>query len=286
VNCLYPRWSKRNRIIFAILIVFSITVLTLYFRESSNGILHRVQRYTVNMVVPLQSGVSRAISPFRSAFRFVAGIGSMNSENRALKKENKKLKADVVTLRMAEKENKRLKKLLGFKDKTDLVLMPAHVIGKSSTAWQDVVVLDKGREDGIKKNMPVVVDSGLVGQVIDASPSACRVQLITDQKSGVGAQIVSTGETGVVQGQIGGELKLSFISKGSEVKRGDQIVTSGLGGIFPKGIYIGVVKKVIQRPYGLFKEIEIESAVGFHRLEEALIITNPVPKNPYGTEDK
>ncbi len=282
---MYPRWSRRNRIIFGLLVILSVAILTLYFREGSNGFLHRVQRYTVNIVVPLQAGISRAVSPIKSAFRFVAEIGSLRAKNQGLEKENKKLKTEIVSLRLMKKENERLRKLVGFKEKTDFTTIPAHVIGKSSTDWQAAIVLDKGSDDGVEKNMPVVVDSGLVGQVIDSSPKACRVQLITDQKSGVGVQMLSTGETGVLQGQINGELKINFISKDSKAKKGDEVVTSGLGGVFPKGLYVGKVKKIARRPYSLFKEIDVESSVEFVKLEEVLIITSPLPKNPYETEE-
>jgi rod shape-determining protein MreC len=268
-----------------LLVILSVAILTLYFREGSNGFLHRVQRYTVNIVVPLQAGISRAVSPIKSAFRFVAEIGSLRAKNQGLEKENKKLKTEIVSLRLMKKENERLRKLVGFKEKTDFTTIPAHVIGKSSTDWQAAIVLDKGSDDGVEKNMPVVVDSGLVGQVIDSSPKACRVQLITDQKSGVGVQMLSTGETGVLQGQINGELKINFISKDSKAKKGDEVVTSGLGGVFPKGLYVGKVKKIARRPYSLFKEIDVESSVEFVKLEEVLIITSPLPKNPYETEE-
>ncbi len=286
VSFLYPHWSKRNRIVFALLLILSVMILTLYFREGSNGILHRAQRYTVNIVVPLQSGVSRAVSPFKSAFQFVMNIGNLSDRNQMLEEENKNLKAKAVTLQRIRKENERLRKLLGFKEKTDFTTIPAHVIGKSSTDWQAVIVLDQGRDDGVKKNMPIVIHGGLVGQVIDSSPKACRVQLITDQKSGVGVQIVGTSETGILQGQLSGELKVDFVSKDAKLEKGDKVVTSGLGGIFPKGIYVGKVKRVVKRPYSLFKDIKVESPVEFAKLEEVLIITNPLPKNSYGTEGR
>lgn len=282
---MYSEWSKRSRILLGVLLVLSVMILTVYFREGSNGILHRAQRYTVNIVVPLQSGVARAVAPVRSTFRFITSIGSLSTKSKKLEKENRKLKAEIVTLEQAKKENKRLRKLVGFKERSDFTTVPAHVIGKSSTEWQAVIVLDKGKNDGIKKNMSVVVDGGLIGQVIDSSPNACRIQLITDQKSGVGVQVVGTGETGVLQGQISRELRLSYISKDSKLKKGDKVVTSGLGGVFPKGIYIGTVRKVAKRPYSLFKEIKVKSLVDFTKLEEVLIITDPLPRNPSGSED-
>ncbi len=277
---LYPQLSKRSRIVFGLLLVLSVTTLTFYYGESSNGILHRAQRYTVNMVVPLQSGFSRIVTPLRSAVQFVSSIGGLSSKNRRLTRENQRLKAEIAQLEQMKKENKRLRKLVGFKQETDFVTVPAHIIGKSSTDWQAVIILDKGRDDGVMKNMPVVVDGGLVGQVIDSSPKACRVQLITDQKSGVGVQIVETGDTGVLQGQIDGELRLSFISKEVKLTEGDRIVTSGLGGVFPKGIYVGTVQKVGKRAYSLFKEIKVKSAVEFSKLEDVLIITKPLPHDP------
>jgi len=286
VNLLYPQSTRRNWAIFSLLVVLSVMIITLYFREGSNGILHGVQRYTVNIVVPLQSGVSKAVSPFKSAFRFVTSIGSMRTKNQRLEKENSRLRKEIASLHLTDSENKRLRELVGLKRKLDLSTAPAQVIGKSSTDWQAVIVLDKGRNEGVKKNMPVIVDSGLVGQVIDSSPKACRVQLITDQKSGVGVQIISTSETGVLQGQIDEKLKISFIDKNSKVKKGDEVVTSGLGGIFPKGLYVGKVRRISSRPYSLFKEIEVESFVEFAKLEEVLIITNPFPRNPYETKER
>ena len=104
---MYSEWSKRSRILLGVLLVLSVMILTVYFREGSNGILHRAQRYTVNIVVPLQSGVARAVAPVRSTFRFITSIGSLSTKSKKLEKENRKLKAEIVTLEQAKKENKQ-----------------------------------------------------------------------------------------------------------------------------------------------------------------------------------
>ena len=134
--------------------------------------------------------------------------------------------------------------------------------------------------------MPVVVAEGLVGQVTQVSGHAAEVQLITDQKSGVAAQLIGSGETGIVEGEVDRKLKLNFVSKDSKVRKGDLVITSGLGGVFPKGLFIATVSKTTQRPYSLYKDISLYSPVHFNGLEEVLVIVNPPPKSPFAVKER
>ncbi|MDI6689252.1 MAG: rod shape-determining protein MreC [Actinomycetota bacterium] len=280
---MYLRW-RRDRIILAALIMMSIVILTLHFKESEEGLVHRVQRITVGLMAPLQAGVSRMVDPFRHGIHFLAEIRDLKRENERLKREVAELKRDLISLKVVAKENQRLRRLIGFKEKTTFEVLPARIIGKSPTGWQAIIILDKGSADGVRKYMPVVVDEGLVGQVVGVSSHAAQIQLITDPKSGVSCQILSTGERGILQGETGGELKLNFIPKDSKVRKADAVITSGLGGVFPPGIFVGTVSEIKVNPYGLYKEVKVKSSVDFSKLEEVLIITNPPPKTSFPTE--
>lgn len=278
---LHPPLTRWNKIILGTLIILSIVILTLHFREKPTGLLHQAQRFSLNLMAPLQAGVSKIIKPLRQGGELVLELGYLRRDNERLKKERDELRQQLVLLRELKKENLRLRKMVGFQEKTPFNTLPAHVIGKSPTDWQATIVLDKGLSDGVTKNMPVVTSEGLVGQVIEVSTQAAQVQLIIDQKSGVGARIQETEEFGIVEGQINGELKLNYVPKSARVKKGDRAATSGLGGIFPKGILIGTVIGVRDRLYELHKDVRVRPAVDFSRLEEVLVITNPPPKPPF-----
>lgn len=269
-----------------ILIILSIAILTVHFREGDQGILHRFQRVSLNLFAPIQAGVTKIIRPFYHTSRSIGELLTLRSENRQLKTEVARLQREIVNLTELERENEKLRKLIGFAEKTPFRTVPAQVIGKSTSDWQANIILDKGWSDGVRKNMPVVVAEGLVGQIVVVAAHASQVQLLIDQKSGAGAQIQETGETGVTQGELGGGLKLLYIDKNSKVEKGDKITTSGLGGVFPKGIFIGVIISVKDSEYVLHKDIKVKPAVDFARLEEVLIITNPPPKPPFPIEEE
>lgn len=274
----------RGRIVLVILLIISILLLTLYVREGEEGILHDTQRIAIEIFAPIQKGVFVITSPFKKAYLYIANFGTVYGQNKELKKEVKELRQAILSLKTFEEENKRLRELLAFKKKNEFETISAQVIGKSATNWRYTIIIDRGSKDGIKKNMPVIVADGLVGQVTEVSGYASQVKLIIDPKSGVGAQLLESRETGIVEGEVGGNLSLSFITREANINKGDAVVTSGLGGLYPKGIYIGLVEEVDQKSYSLYKEIIVSSPIDFSKLEEVMIIINPPPELPFETD--
>lgn len=281
-----PDGGKRNRIILVVLILLSVFMLTIYYRYGSQSILFQARRVTLSVVSPIQKGVAYLIEPFQAGWKNISEFGSLRRKNARLKEKVQDLRKQVLELEEEKIENERLRNLLGFKKKYKSRTVLAQVIGRSITPWETNIIIDKGSDDGVKENSPVVVSEGLVGQVVELTSHASQVQLIIDQKSGVAAQILKTGDSGIVQGKMGRELELDFIAKEAKVKKGYKVITSGLGGVYPKGIYIGKVSSIRQEPYSLYKEVKLESRVDFDTLEEVLIITNPLPKTPYRSTER
>ena len=275
---MYARWSRRNRVLLIILVVVSVVFLSVYFRETRQGVLHRGQEVGLAVVSPVQSLASAVISPFQNAWRFVSRIGYLSGHNVDLQKENARLRQQLVDRNEMQAESDRLRALVGFKSRSAYKTVAATVIGRPPSNWEQTVIINVGSNQGIKPDMPVVVADGLAGQIARVSPWSSEVQLIVDQRSGVGGLIQTTRESGVVEGDINGDLHLNYISMQSKAKVGDVVITSGYGGVFPKGLFVGTVSDIRQPAYSLFKQINVRSEVDFSRVEDVLVNTNPPRK--------
>jgi rod shape-determining protein MreC len=171
-------------------------------------------------------------------------------------------------------ENKRLRSLAGFRDNFKLGTTAALVIGRSPTSWQSVATINLGSQDGIRARTAVVTDKGLVGQVVTLTKGTAIVQMVDDRRSGVAVELARTGATGIVEGRLNGTLQLRFIAGDADIKQGDLVVTSGTGGVYPRGIKVGVVKEISDTAYSLEREILLRPAVVYRKLSEVLVVTD------------
>lgn len=277
-----PVDSRRGYPVIAALVISSIILVTVYYKEGQDGPLHRIQSWSIGFLLPAQRAVSRIADPISGAYRFLSEIGRFRIENDALKKENSELRAKLRALSGLEKENERLRSLLGYERRSNIKGLTAKVIGWQFTNWQSSIVVDLGKRDGIEKGMPVVSGEGLVGQVVQTSARASRVLLITDQKSGVSVQLSGSGDVGVLQGQSDGSLIATYISKDTTITAGETVTTSGLGGVFPRGLYVGKTADSGRVGYNMYKTVKVVSPVDFRRLEEVLIVTSLPDKASFG----
>lgn len=196
-----------------------------------------------------------------------------------LRQENKKLKRRIDALRMENsryRENlathRRLQELLHFEESLRRPTLAAQVIGLDPTGWFKSVIIDKGKNDGLQVDMPVVNASGVVGKIVSISGDYAKVLLIIDQNSAVDALAQRSRDRGMARGLAHQLCALEYVLKSSDVRVGDSVVTSGLGGIFPKGLPVGRILRVKNLPGNLFKEIELRPTVDFSKLEEVLVI--------------
>ena len=175
-------------------------------------------------------------------------------------------------------ENARLRELLAYKQSAQQFdLLAARVIGRDAALWTSTIVVDRGSKDGVRENMPVVTGKGLVGRVTEVAPISSKVQLILDVRSSVGTLVQRTESrvTGIVTGTMDNPYmpQMVNIPRNADVKDGDVVITSGFGGIYPKGIPIGQIVSQHSDDTGLLKVALLETAVDFQRLEDVAIIT-------------
>ncbi len=267
------RTSWGNQITLGLLVLISISVLVLHFREGPNGVLHRAQRFSVNLLAPLQSGSFSVTRGFSDTWASLTEFSRLKEDNRALKKEVSELRRDTVTLKELDLENKRLRSEMGAPVRQQYATVFATVIGKSVNTWQATVILDKGSQDGVKQRMPVATADGLVGQVMSTTANSCLVQLIMDQKSAVGVRLQNSRATGIIEGEGQEQLQLNYLPKGVKTTAKEVVMTSGLGGVYPAGLVVGTIASTARNNDGLFQDVRVSPTVDFWTLEEVYIIT-------------
>lgn len=265
-----PRWRFQLITIF-ILALIALFTFTFYHREGESGIVHEIQGYIGQGVDYLSRPFVAAFDGVKSGFNFFKNLRSLKRENRELKKKIDYLRIKLNQLSEIEAENKRLRKLLDFQERSDLNLIPARVSGFSPREEESVMLIDKGSDDGLKKGQAVISPDGLVGKIIRVQPRFSLVQLIIDSKSQVGVRLVRSRELGVLTSTEDG-LRIKLLSIQADVRVGDEVVTSGLGGVYPRELYVGKVSKVKEDPNSVEKKVWVESSVPFEKLEEVFVV--------------
>jgi len=241
-------------------------------------VLQPLEDLAASLLAPVQRGLSQGLFNVSRISQGFQDATELQKRNAALQKQVDELIVENVQLRERAAENAALRDMLGFRQvKPALAPLGAEVIGRDPSNLLSYLILDHGAADGVARGMPVITVRGLVGQITEVSPRTAKVLLITDVSSSVSALVQESRATGVVQGQLGGRLIMRYIPQTQKVEVGNVILTSGLGGKFPKGIVIGQVTAVHQRDVELFQEAEIRPSVDFHALEMVLVVQSFVP---------
>jgi len=251
-------YSHKQHVLFSFLVVISLTMMSM--DEVSKTSFSR--------------GVTVSIFRFgQSTFSWAIYMADLWRENRELREENLRLSMELSRLREAKLENIRLRSLLGFKSRGEFTYIPARVIARDGDRTPTGIVIDIGLNRRLKRGMAVVTSGGLVGRVFDVFPESSLVQLLLDRGCRVSA-IVQNEERpfGIIRWDGGNKLILDNVPVLSRVNLGDVVVSSGMGGVFPKGIRIGVVSSLGREKRGLFREVEVTPGVNFSSLEEVFVL--------------
>lgn len=263
-----------------LMIILSLIVTTLWFREEpGEGPLHTVRVGVQTVTTPVEAAGTWLTSPVRNFFLWAGDLGVSRSQLQALSEQNDELRARVIELEELRLLDERLTGLMSAVPTAtpDSQVLPATVTGLPSSSYEKIIVLNRGTRDGVDIGMPVVTQQGLMGVTIEVGPNFSKVRLITDQSSGVAALVQRGRHLGTVQGSLDGELGLNFIPIDAEIEIGDVILTSGLGGVFPKGLVIGEVIRADGDHNTLYQSITIRSTVDLNNFEEVLILLDAPP---------
>jgi len=264
-----------------VLTVFSLALVTVYFRESDNGALHGVQSAGASVLRPFEVGAERIARPFRDAAGWFGGLIDAKSENAKLKEQIEALRQQIILTQSAQRENAQLKQLLGYLEgpqfPKDYRAVAARVIARAPSQFEQQIVVSAGKNDGILKHDAVVTADGLVGEVTKVASNVAQVTLLTDETSAVSALDITTNAAGIAQHGSSSSLTLDRVTKDQVVNRGDVIVTSGfrsgdLTSLYPRGLPIGAVTSVGQTDTDLYKQIQIDSFVDFSKLEAVIVL--------------
>jgi len=231
-----------------------------------------IQQIYLSITAPFIHRTDSTIVSFKDFFYRILLSNQIIQENKVLKKEIDVLKKDLVDYAELEDENQRLKDIVSFKKSLPQKMVPARVVGRDLASWRRSIVIDKGEKDGLKEDFAVVSSYGLVGRIIEVGESASRVMLLTDMDFKISAIIQHGREEGIVEGVGEAYCWMKYVEREGFVQNNDIVISSGLGGVFPKGIIIGGISSVSVGEDMLFKRIKIVPAVKFSKLEEVLVI--------------
>ncbi|HZQ07434.1 MAG TPA: rod shape-determining protein MreC [Anaerolineae bacterium] len=272
----------RSRSGFALLLVALVFIgIVLRF----TGQMGLVEDVSFGVFAPVQSVLLDLTNGVRNLFGGFRDVNELRAEVKQLQDQLNKSTIDSVRVRELEIENTELRDQLGYKQANPDYLLSGstviegRVLGQDPSALVNYVVIDEGRAEGVGLGMPVVTPAGLAGRVTEVGTHWARVLLLTDPSSSVNAVVQSTRATGIIQGQGQGSdlLVMRYLPLGEAVKEGDLILTSGIGGSFPKRLVIGQVIKVNQRETDLFTEAIVRPSVDFSRLDYVLVMKKFTP---------
>ena len=283
MSILWRLLSKyRRAIILAVALVMAFLLMTLQVRHD-----RAVVSFTRQAVLFLMSPVIKVTAVTVGSVSRVWGdyvdLRNLREESLRLTREAAVLQRRISYLEEQALETQRLQGLLAMREVSRAEFLAARVVGKDATNWFKTVLIDRGSLAGIRRNLPVVAPDGLVGRVVEVTPTAAKVQLITDPVSAAGGLIQRTRVTGIVSGSLGAGLKVRYLPLMADIAIGDEVVTSGMGGVFPKGIPLGRVIAAERRSGALFQEATLAPKVDLSRLEEVLVLMGTESRDGFET---
>lgn len=270
---------------FVICCLVSLLLLTFYVREGEAGVIHSIRSGVNTVATPVRMVGAVVATPFNAIGNVFTNLSAPQETLSELKKQNEELTSELVQLTEAEKTAERLESLLGLQSTYNLQSTAARIIGTTGDAWSQTVTIDKGSANGFEIGMPVCNSGGVIGQIIEVSAATSTVRLINDENSGVSAMVQSTRAQGILQGQPDGTLMLSYVPADADVKVGDVIITSGLGGRFPKGLPLGTVSSVSRAANATYYTIVVRAISTAESNEEVLVITSLTDEQAASSED-
>lgn len=258
----------------AVLVAVSVVLVTLYFREGPSGPVHLLRSGAQTLATPFRLMGAQVARPFSSVGNAVRNATSDAATLSELEADNAELTQRLAQMTEYEQQNARLEALLGLTSTYAMSGTGAHVVSYSTDSWTRTVTIDKGSLDGVAPDMPVVSGSGVFGQVVEVAATTSTVRLLADPSSGVSAEVQGSGATGVLSGSVDGTLRLRYVSSSSQVAVGDTVITSGLGGVYPRGLLLGTVASCTASASGMYYDITLTPGVAVGGYAEVFVVSS------------
>ena len=268
-------YNKKRKGMLGIIIAIVILIVIVIISNIKMNHLSDAQSAFNFFVMPIQNGLTYLKNWISGNNTFFTDISNLKEENAKLKEKNSQLEQSLRELEIIKSENDTLKEYVNLKDKyTEYETIPADVINKDISNYNDTLIINVGSNQGIEINMAVIADQGLVGHIISVTPETSKVQTIVDTASTISCTITTSRDNVIARGTLEQEstLKATYIPTSATVLQGDKIETSGLGGIYPKGIHIGTIKQVVTTKNITDRYAMIETAVDFAKIDTVLVI--------------
>lgn len=262
--------------LYGIIITIVILILIVIFsnREANTSFF---ENFANKLVMPVQNGLTYLKNKISGNSTFFTDISNLKEENENLKEQNSKLEQSLRELENIRTENETLKEYLGLTEKYgEYKTVPGYVINKDISNYSKTIIINIGKKDGIKEKMTVIADEGLVGYVISVTDNTAKVRTIVDTSSSISCLMSTNKDSIVCKGTLdsNSQLKAMYISTDANLIQGDSVDTSGLGGIYPKGIHVGTISKIIATKNITDRYAIIETAVDFSKLNTVLVVKN------------
>jgi len=266
------KYIKEYRFYIILFIFLLIPILSIDTSTRSPRDYTFFDRAVVTITSPLQALISYTLDTVVSVYYNYFALLELRKTQSAILEKNRILLTTIVNMREVEEENKRLRALLNFKEEYEIDAIVARVISKDISPEFRALRLNRGTNDGVELNMPVVTQEGVVGRVMRVTANTSDVLTVLDILSGIDVIVKRSRARGIVEGFSEELCQLKYTLRTDDIQPGDLLITSGLGGIYPKGVPVGNVSNVYRKPYGITQNIEVTPSANFNQLEEVLII--------------
>ena len=256
-------------------IIITIVVLIIFSNKEANTSFF--ENVANKLVMPIQNGLTYVKNKVSGNSSFFTDISNLKTENKELQEKNSKLEQSLRELENIKTENETLKEYLGLTEKYgEYKTIPGYVINKEINNYSKTLIINIGKQDGIEENMTVIADEGLVGHVISVTDNTAKIRTIVDTSSSISCLMSSSKDSIVCKGTLDSntEIKAMYIPTDANLVQGDSVDTSGLGGIYPKGIHVGTIKKIVTTKNMTDRYALVETAVDFNKLNTVLVVKN------------
>jgi rod shape-determining protein MreC len=277
--------ARSTRLLVVTLVSVSLVTITVDYRQGEGGPLNAIGDAAVTVITPLQEAVSKVTHPIGNFFSTLVRLPSIRRENQALRDQVAGLQQEISTVRADQQRLQELEALFGLEQSFNAKIQTtaAEVISNGVSNFEWTIEIDKGSDDGLAVDMPVVASAGLVGHVVRVTPSASFVQLIIDPDSSVAGRLDVSGETGLLEGQGQNDLRMALVSPDVTVTPDEKVVTAGFKfhgesavfqSLYPPNVLIGSVSRVLASDDQLSKFVTVRPAVDFSTLNVVLVVTS------------